>query len=108
MENIIRTENEGWGFYGTWILAEPGIDVERAWDTAVTIILENNEERTPEYARDFLDSRMGRHFADRVHEQVLYNFQSLEQAIGVNVEEFLGWYDKAVEREIRPRRLVEL
>ena len=88
----IRTENQEWGFYGTWSRNESGIDVGWAWNMAVTAITENSE-RTQEYARDFLDSRMGRHLADAMSEAVKYRGYSLEQALRSGVEAFIQWYE---------------
>jgi hypothetical protein len=61
----IETQNEGYGFFGA--IGNQGIDGNEAWDLAFTIIkLATNESEKG--VRDFLDSRLGRHFAEDVFE----------------------------------------
>lgn len=93
---IIRTDNVDWGFYGTWSRKDSGIDVDKAWDIAIIILLENYEEWTQEYARDFLDSRMGRHMADNVYEGVRFHGMALSNALRAAAPEFVAWYESVV------------
>ena len=57
---IPATRNEGWGFYGTL-----GEHAAEAWPLAIRAISDATGQ-PPQSARAFLDSRIGRHFADEV------------------------------------------
>mgnify|MGYP007088348405 CR=1 FL=1 len=63
MQNIeiLKTENETWGFWGTSVSS--GYDAALAWNT-VSRFLATGFDLTPEQTRDILDSRFGRHLAD--------------------------------------------
>jgi len=63
MMNILKTENEAYGFFGTMNLDGCA---EEAWNIALPAIMEDTGAEADE-VRDFLDSRWGRHFADDVH-----------------------------------------
>lgn len=60
----MKTQNEAWGFYGTVSQLDIGIDPELAWEVAMDALIDRGV--TPEQARDFLDSRYGRHVADHL------------------------------------------
>lgn len=66
----LPTENEAWGFYGTWTTAGMDRDLpmtaDEAWDRAVEMFVDRADGNTIEGARDWLDSRFGRHYADAV------------------------------------------
>lgn len=57
---MLKTRNEGWGFYGTM-----GGEAQAAWPIAMKRIGDATGEGQ-EAVRSFLDSKMGRHFADEV------------------------------------------
>jgi hypothetical protein len=60
---VIPTQNEGYGFFGT--MACIGQDSPHAWACALPLVMAATG--CPDWAaRDFLDSRHGRHFADEV------------------------------------------
>lgn len=64
---ILPTRNPEWGFFGT--IERAGESAETAWVTASEEIagaLDAHDGCAPEGIRDFLDSRLGRHFADMV------------------------------------------
>lgn len=64
---ILPTENEAWGFYGTSLNAPiDGLAGAAAWNAAFRKILEA-APLDAETVRAFLDSRMGRHFADEAY-----------------------------------------
>jgi hypothetical protein len=65
MPEILATRNEAWGFFGT-TLSNTGCsdaDARDIWDD-VNCELIHEFGLTSEQARDFLDSRDGRHLAD--------------------------------------------
>lgn len=65
MESICKTNNQEWGFFGT-CRSNTGCSIEQAEDiwNDVGIDLIVNFGMTGEQARDFLDSKIGRHIAD--------------------------------------------
>jgi hypothetical protein len=64
----IATRNEEWGFYGTMLRnsgeAATPAKAQAAWNKAIAALVEVGMGE--EMARDFLDSRYGRHLADEV------------------------------------------
>jgi hypothetical protein len=60
--NVLTTENESWGFFGT---IGNHADAPTAWALAFGAVAEATG-CSPEGVRDFLDSRHGRHFGDDV------------------------------------------
>ena len=87
MNNSIPTsQNPDWGFFGT---IRHDADPERAWNTALPAIADATG--CPETAaRDFLDSRHGRHFADEVANG-LFQSLALEGAIDAAIARWMGW-----------------
>lgn len=82
---ILKTENEGYGFYGT--MALDGC-ADNAWDVAMTaIVAETGAE--PAHVRAFLDSKWGRHFADNVQCELRQG--SLDQAVAAAIARWQGW-----------------
>ena len=94
----IETRNLKWGFWGAWSDRGAGIPAADAWTGAVNAVLEKQPASTPEEARDFLDSRMGRHYADQVVDQLLiadrqgFDRPTLADALRDKLSEFLAWY----------------
>jgi hypothetical protein len=84
---ILPTRNEAWGFWGT--TDRSGFRPDRSWDVASTMIAEATSG-TPEAVRDFLDSRLGRHFADQVCGEMLAGLP-VEVATGEAIREWQGW-----------------
>lgn len=82
---LLKTENEGYGFYGT--MALDGC-ADNAWDVAMTaIVAETGAE--PAHVRAFLDSQWGRHFADTV--QCELQHVALDQAVAAAIARWQGW-----------------
>lgn len=91
---ILKTGNEGYGFYGTMSLDGCA---DAAWDIAMREIGKDTGA-TPEAVRAFLDSSWGRHFADDVH--CFLSDAPLEQAIKAAVVRWNGWkLDMRTRRE---------
>ena len=65
MTTILETENKGWGFWGP---AEGYLkhkkDMTRLWNETAKLI-QRNSGLTPEETQKLMDSRWGRHIADR-------------------------------------------
>jgi len=83
--DIIKTENEAYGFFGT--MNQDG-SAEEAWNIALPAIQEATGAEAEE-VRAFLDSSWGRHFADNVS-----SFQtkmSLKAAIDAAIALWNGW-----------------
>jgi hypothetical protein len=62
---ILPTRNEAWGYWGTISRNDAAANPTAAWEIASRRIAEATEA-APEGVRDFLDSRLGRPFADEV------------------------------------------
>ena len=93
---ILPTRNEAWGFFGT---SHNHADADQAWHLAFTAIAEVSGA-SPEGIRDFLDSRIGRHFADDVVGKMTGCGIGLEAAIGSAIRRWQGWrIDRKTERE---------
>ena len=83
-DDLPRTRNEGWGFYGTM-----KDHAAAAWPLAMLAIRQATEESL-EDVRAFLDSRWGRHFADEVHNG-LHRGESLQEAIDGASRRWMEW-----------------
>jgi hypothetical protein len=74
----LATQNEAWGFFGT--LETNGHNAKEAWQIASAelqnAIGEPFDPETAEGIRAFLDSRLGRHFADMVHDNIMRSLGS--------------------------------
>jgi hypothetical protein len=82
----LTTNNTAWGFWGT--IAHHA-DPATAWPIALQAIGSATGCEEPA-ARDFLDSRHGRHFADDVANG-LFDGCDLQSAITAAVERWMGW-----------------
>lgn len=87
MTTTLPSRNEEWGFFGTTHQNFPGTAAVAFADASRQLVAETGA--SAEGARDFLDSRHGRHFAEMVNE---HRWLGLE--IGRAVE-------KAIERHQR-------
>jgi len=92
---ILPSRNEDYGFFGTLTVC-PQRDRRSAevWDLASRLIAEaigadSEDERVG--IRDFLDSRMGRHFADDVVGHLTGGDITLEPAIDAAIRRWQGW-----------------
>jgi hypothetical protein len=81
---IPATRNEGWGFFGTMEQ-----HAQAAWPLAI-VAVSNATGESHEAVRRFLDARMGRHFADDVH-NALYEGLELAAAIDAAASKWMGW-----------------
>ncbi|MCY4559003.1 MAG: hypothetical protein OXF79_22030 [Chloroflexi bacterium] len=77
----IEPQNYDFGFWGTWQAWEQtiGISTEEAWMAAVQAHM-GWSNASPERARDQLDSKLGRHYADLVIDRLMAG-QSLADAL---------------------------
>lgn len=82
--NILPTQNESWGFFGTMEGLAP-----TAWPTAFAAISEATDA-DEDSVRAFLDSASGRHFADSVKSDMHYG-ATLEEAIDSAVGIWMRW-----------------
>jgi hypothetical protein len=80
------TNNPAWGFFGT---IRHHADPDRAWPIAMEVVIASTQ-CSPAAARAFLDSRMGRHFADDVANG-LSSGLTLDRAIGTSASRWMGW-----------------
>jgi hypothetical protein len=96
---ILSTQNTDWGLWGTMSRSENGAaDPAAAREIASRKITEATEEAS-EGVRDFLDSRLGRHFADKVANG-LWKGAALEPAMNAAIVRWMGWrIDRRTERE---------
>ena len=66
MNELLRTQNESWGFYGT--MSSTGKS-EESWNLAFNLLLKATKVNA-NCVRLFLDGTQGRHFADEVKEHL--------------------------------------
>jgi len=85
-DNLPATENPAWGFYGT---IRHHADPDEAWPIAMETVIASTR-CSPPGARAFLDSRMGRHFADDVASSLARGL-TLERAIAGSASRWMGW-----------------
>ena len=81
---IPATQNEAWGFWGT--MSEQASD---AWPLAM-LSISDATDMPLETVRIFLDSRLGRHFADDVLNGLAQE-QTLPQAIAAATLRWMKW-----------------
>jgi hypothetical protein len=84
--NVLTTENESWGFFGT---VGNHADAPKAWALAFGAVARATG-CSPEGVCDFLDSRHGRHFADDVANG-LARGEGLEGAVVLVIELWQKW-----------------
>lgn len=93
MTNIPATQNEAWGFWGTM-----NEHADAAWPLAMTAISDATHQPL-ESVRIFLDSRYGRHFADRVVSDMYWG-AALIDAIQAATHQWMTWnVDRRTRRE---------
>jgi hypothetical protein len=86
MNNVLPSNNEAWGFWGTIC---HHADPAKSWQIAMRAVCEATG--CPDHAvRDFLDGRHGRHFADDVTNG-LFDGLVLQVAIDAAVERWMTW-----------------
>lgn len=101
---ILPSRNEAYGFFGA-ITACPERDRRstEVWTLASTLIAGAIRARSEDEAvgiRDFLDSRMGRQFADDVVGVLQAGSGTSEEAIAAAIHKWQGWrISRATERE---------
>ena len=89
------TQNPDFGFWGT--LYE---QAEHAWPIAIKIISDTTQQ-PPESVRAFLDSRLGRHFADDIVNFLNTN-TPLDRAIQQATQRWMAWrVDRRTRRQHR-------
>ena len=87
MKTIPASRNEAFGFYGT--VETMGLEPRTAWDLALRQICDAIG-CSAEGARDFLDSKLGRHFADEVGNHLAGDC-GLAEAISRSVATHQSW-----------------
>lgn len=102
--SILSSGNKDYGFFGTITrCAERDRRSVEVWVLASRLIAEAmhaNSEDEMIGIRDFLDSQMGRHFADDVVGNMTGCNIGLEAAIGSAIRRWQGWrIDRRTERE---------
>ena len=101
---ILPTRNEANGFFGTFTIC-PLRERRTAvvWTLASTLIAQAvhaDSEVEMIGVRDFLDSRMGRHFADDVVGELQSGVANSETAINTAIRKWLDWrISRRTERE---------
>ena len=88
-DNPLPTANPEWGFWGTSVRSD--YDVPMVWD-AMSKLLAERFDLTPEYTRDLLDARFGRHLADEL--SFIKGDPANPEAIAAHIDAILqdsGW-----------------
>jgi hypothetical protein len=100
----LPTRNPHWGFFGT--IERAGESAETAWNLASEMIADELGDAAAcadEGIRDFLDSRMGRHFADEVAGRIAGSGErgtTLRAAIGAAIAQWQDWRtNRRLERD---------
>ena len=89
-DNILPTENEGYGFYGTvWDHVE---DADAVWADAMLQIHEATN-KSHKAVRAFLDSKYGRKFADTLISNLSAFSVDIDEAISLAIDK---WMDHKV------------
>jgi len=101
---ILPTRNEANGFFGTiTICSLRERRTAEVWTLASTLIAQAvraDSENEMIGVRDFLDSGMGRHFADDVVGELQSGVANSETAINTAIRKWLGWrISRRTERE---------
>lgn len=87
--SVLSTENECWGFWGTMSFAIPHNELPDTWAAAFQAI-ETATGFEGEPVQKFLDSVLGRHFADGVRDQICRG-QSVHEAIDATIDQWQTW-----------------
>lgn len=81
MTEILKTQNKEWGFWGTGkYYLQHKSDIKKLWDETAKLIQEHSG-LTPEETQKLMDSRWGRHIADRYMEEIRTNVETFIKAI---------------------------
>ena len=87
--NPLPTANPEWGFWGTSIRSD--YNTPMVWD-AMSKLLAERFNLTPEHTRDLLDARFGRHLADEL--SFIKSGPTSPEAIAEHIDNILqdrGW-----------------
>jgi len=96
--NILKTQNKEWGFWGTTNINYSEKTTEKRWNDAFEILMQLSG-KSAEDIREFLDSREGRHLADSC-----INIKNIKQAI---LEQYFKWIDKTLFEDKKYRIKIE-
>jgi hypothetical protein len=101
---ILPTRNEANGFFGTLTICplreRRTADVWMLASTLIAQAVHADSEDEMIGVRDFLDSRMGRHFADDVVGELQSGVANSETAINTAIRKWLDWrISRRTERE---------
>jgi len=90
---MITTQNHAWGFYGTLMLNEGMNETEAAaaFDAFASEVLVGKYGMNEDEARDFLDSKIGRHLADAMCTRRGFSMAYVPGWLG---DEIRRWYAK--------------
>lgn len=95
---ILETQNEGWGFWGTTSNNYSKKQTQKRWNDAFETLLELSGVES-EKIREFLDDRIGRHFAD-----ACVDSKDVKQATR---ECYFGWLDKILFEDETSKKPLE-
>lgn len=84
---ILKTQNEEWGFWGTTRRHYSKKLTQQRWNDAFETLLQLSGAE-PEQVRLLLDSRTGRHFADQCYKE--------KDVKKITEECYFGWLDKVL------------
>lgn len=93
--SVLATQNKGYGFWCGMYSEGPGM-ADRAWPLASTAIAESTGEDA-DSVRAFLDSNLGRHFADSVRDRLMLG-DRLTDAIETVTERWMHRHLSRVRR----------
>ncbi len=95
---ILKTKNEEYGFFGTTLINYSEKQTEKRWNDVFETLLELSGVE-PEKIRELLDSRTGRHFADKCEGE-----KDVKQ---IAKECYFEWLDKVLFEDETTRKPLE-
>jgi len=106
-----KSQNLEWGFFGTikTNLEISAPSVEKLWGQMVEKIRQLYPSMTDAQIVEFLDSRVGRHLADSIHEKSISAIAGrIDRLTRIEFDRWFDWYnDKPVSRVIPTKSLLD-
>ncbi|MCD7780096.1 MAG: hypothetical protein LUH05_05435, partial [Candidatus Gastranaerophilales bacterium] len=95
---ILKTKNEKYGFFGTTSINYSEKQTEKRWNNVFETLLELSGVES-EKIRELLDSRYGRHLADQCYKE--------KDVKRITKECYFNWLDKILFEDETSRKLLE-
>lgn len=110
MTEILKTQNKEWGFWGTGkYYLQHKSDIKKLWDETAKLIQEHSG-LTPEETQKLMDSRWGRHTADRYMEEIRTNVETFIKTINHRltkeriIDDYRYYVDETAYQDLIPQK----